>query len=81
MVWDKVVPRERLIMGDFMIREAENKIYEEFLDDHNSESKRPIPLVMLSDALEHVARIARILRQPQGNVGGSGRQSMTKLAT
>ena len=51
MDWDKVVPRERLIMGDFMIRETENKIYdeidsmeklkavvEEFLNDHNSES-------------------------------------------
>jgi dynein heavy chain len=44
-----------------------------------------MPLFMFSDALEYVPRIACILRQPQGNalllgVGGSGRQSMTKLA-
>ena len=99
MEWETVVPRERLIFGDFMFPDVENKIYEEidsidklktiveeYLSDHNAESKQPMPLVMFSDALEHVARIARIIRQPQGNalllgVGGSGRQSMTKLAT
>ena len=59
---------------------------EEYLADHNAESKQPMPLVMFSDALEHVSRVARIIRQPQGNalllgVGGSGRQSMTRLAT
>jgi len=35
-------------------------VVEEYLIEHNSESKQPMPLVMFTDALEHVAKIARV---------------------
>ena len=99
MGWAEICPHERLLYGDFMVPGADPRVYaeipdmvelkhrvEEYLAEHNGESKQPMPLVMFNDALEHVSRIARVIRQPQGNalllgVGGSGRQSMTRLAT
>lgn len=59
---------------------------EDYLEDYNSAVKTQMKLVMFLDACDHVSRIERVIRQPLGNalclgVGGSGRQSLARLAT
>jgi dynein heavy chain len=57
-----------------------------YLNAYNSStSKRKLELVFFTDALKHLCRISRVLKQPRGNclligVGGSGRQSLTRVA-
>jgi len=57
-----------------------------YLEEYNSSSNKPMNLVIFDYAVDHLLHISRILRMSKGNallVGmcGSGRQSLTKLAT
>lgn len=89
-----------LLFGDFMNPVSkENRIYEEItnleklktvltenLMDFNMVYNKDIQLIFFMDAIEHISRIARILRSERGNallvgVSGMGKQSLTKLAS
>jgi dynein heavy chain len=93
-----VLTSNQLFYGDFMVPGADSKVYceiedhtklvrqcEEYLEDYNATSTAQMKLVLFLDAIQHVTRISRVIRQPLGNslllgVGGSGRQSLTRLA-
>jgi dynein heavy chain len=61
------------------------KVMQSYLDDYNEMTNNPMNLVLLQFAIQHVAGICWVIKQPQGNVllvgvGGSGQQSLARLA-
>ena len=58
----------------------------EYLEEYNMNFPSQMHLVFFDDAIAHISRNARVLRQPRGNamlvgVGGSGRQSLCRLSS
>ncbi|XP_051799543.1 dynein axonemal heavy chain 2 isoform X2 [Acanthochromis polyacanthus] len=84
------------IFGDFMneysvyedLRDIKGlkKFMETQLEDYNrTPGVVPMSLVLFRDAIEHITRVKRVISQLRGNmllvgVGGSGRQSLCKIA-
>ena len=62
------------------------RVIEEYMEDYNQINTAKLRLVLFMDAMSHVCRISRTLRQALGSalllgVGGSGRSSLTRLAS
>lgn len=96
-----VQPDEVLLFGDFMIfgQAYEERIYEEikdlgklqsilvdYLEDYATLTGQEMKLILFQDAMEHIVRLARLLRSDRGNgllvgVSGNGKQSLTKLSS
>ncbi|KAE9330777.1 Dynein heavy chain 6, axonemal [Phytophthora fragariae] len=88
---------ENILYGDYLTRENRtyrpvedlgelNSLLSEYLEEYNITFPSQMHLVFFNDAMHHISRICRVLRQPRGNallvgVGGSGRQSLTRLAS
>jgi dynein heavy chain len=96
--WEETIGDSTVTFCDFVDTSKDPRLYEEVvsmpkifktvedvIDDYNATTSKQMKLVMFQDAIQHIARITRIVKQPGGNalllgVGGSGRQSLARVA-
>ncbi|XP_062240587.1 dynein axonemal heavy chain 2 [Platichthys flesus] len=77
---------ESHVYEDLLDMKGLKKFMEIKLEDYNlTPGIVPMSLVLFRDAIEHITRIVRVISQLRGNmllvgVGGSGRQSLAKMA-
>ena len=68
------------------MEELRARCNDEFLKGYNDTfSSRRLDIILFDDAMRHLMRISRCIGMPKGSillvgVGGSGKQSLTKLA-
>jgi dynein heavy chain, axonemal len=95
--FDDIYGENKVIFSDILKIDSGTKLYEQivdrtklmksvtnYLEEYNIQSSVKMNLVFFEDALIHLMKILRSLRQPRGNimligVGGSGKQSLIKL--
>ncbi|XP_061138372.1 dynein axonemal heavy chain 2 [Syngnathus typhle] len=74
------------VYEDLLDMASLKKFMETQLEDYNlTPGVVPMNLVLFRDAIEHITRVVRVISQPRGNmllvgVGGSGRQSLSRMA-
>lgn len=81
---DALNPEKPRMYEDLQDFAATKKIFDGVLEEYNQKYLR-MNLVLFDDALEHLTRAHRILRMDRGHallvgVGGSGKQSLARLA-
>ncbi|KAJ3127539.1 Dynein heavy chain 7, axonemal [Nowakowskiella sp. JEL0407] len=88
MFGDYVAPRVPNVESDYVeLTDLEKitSVVQRFMEEYNNVKKAKLNLVLFRFAIEHVSRLCRVLKLPGGHallvgVGGSGRQSLTRLA-
>ena len=96
---DEIFGETKIMFSDVLKLDAPIRLYElvnqkdkltkqlnNCLEEYNMSASNKMDLVFFEDAVLHILRIMRALRQPRGNimligVGGSGKQSLTKLSS
>ncbi|XP_045081518.1 dynein axonemal heavy chain 2 isoform X2 [Coregonus clupeaformis] len=78
--------KEPRVYEDLVDFKTLKSFMESQLEDYNlTPGVVSMSLVLFRDAIEHVTRVVRVISQPRGNmllvgIGGSGRQSLSKMA-